>query len=359
MSKVQDRYRGCLLGLAAGDAMGLPVDNKSWEQIQQAYGPNGLLGYDLQREEFAEISSYTQLCAYLCNSLLLYATRGGTPMGYIQLGLKEWTRSQQFHRDPEKSFCWIAKLPAFRRRHCRDARMLDNLRLNALGTPERPSNSQNSPSALTAAIAIGMYYHPKRMEPQQIGQLAAQTIALTHGDPQACLSAAELAYAITGILQEPEVPLREHFSAAIAAMDHQFRNKFSQAFTVANYLGDVLEQADQDYFPQRSILEKLQCRSALEVLGAGMYVSLLSQENFDGAMIAAVNHSGYSSAVGAVTGAILGANMGADNLPDFYLESLEVREPLWYLADDMVSGTPITGLFDDDWDQKYTHGMPL
>ena len=55
MSKVQDKYRGCLLGLAAGDAMGLTVDNKSWEQIQESYGPNGLLGYDLQ-EDFAEIT---------------------------------------------------------------------------------------------------------------------------------------------------------------------------------------------------------------------------------------------------------------------------------------------------------------
>lgn len=358
MSKVQDKYRGCLLGLAAGDAMGLTVDNKSWEQIQESYGPNGLLGYDLQ-EDFAEITSHTQLAAYLCNALLLCATRRGTPMGYIQLGLKEWTRSQQFHRDPEKSYCWIAKLPAFRRRHCRDARMLDNLRLNALGTPERPSNSQNSPGSLASAVAIGMYFHPERMEPMQIGQLAAQTVALTHGDPQAFLSAAVLAYAITGILQEPDVPLREHFASAISAMDQQFRNKFSQAYTVASYLTDVLEQADKDFFPQRSIMEKLQCRTALEVLGGAMYASLLCQENFDGAMIAAVNHSGYSSAVGAITGAILGAHMGCEALPEFYLESLEVKEPLWYLADDMVSGTPITGIFDDDWDQKYTHGMPL
>jgi ADP-ribosylglycohydrolase len=69
MSKVQDKYRGCLLGLAAGDAMGLTVDNKSWEQIQESYGPNGLLGYDLQ-EDYAEITSHTQLAAYLCNALL-------------------------------------------------------------------------------------------------------------------------------------------------------------------------------------------------------------------------------------------------------------------------------------------------
>ena len=40
-------YRGCLLGLAVGDAMGYTVNDKSWAEICEDYGPNGLLGYDL------------------------------------------------------------------------------------------------------------------------------------------------------------------------------------------------------------------------------------------------------------------------------------------------------------------------
>ena len=38
-------YRGCLLGLAVGDAMGCPIDKKTWDEICADYGPNGLLGY--------------------------------------------------------------------------------------------------------------------------------------------------------------------------------------------------------------------------------------------------------------------------------------------------------------------------
>ena len=54
MGKNLDRYRGCLLGLAVGDAMGMPVDDMTLEQIRENYGPNGLLGYDL-RSDYAEI----------------------------------------------------------------------------------------------------------------------------------------------------------------------------------------------------------------------------------------------------------------------------------------------------------------
>ena len=47
MAVSQSSYRGCLLGLAVGDAMGYTVDSRSWQEIQEDYGPNGLLGYDL------------------------------------------------------------------------------------------------------------------------------------------------------------------------------------------------------------------------------------------------------------------------------------------------------------------------
>ena len=35
MISKRDAYRGCLLGLAVGDAMGHTVDEKSWQDIQE------------------------------------------------------------------------------------------------------------------------------------------------------------------------------------------------------------------------------------------------------------------------------------------------------------------------------------
>ena len=65
MISKRDAYRGCLLGLAIGDAMGYPVDTKTWPQIQEEYGPYGLMGYDL-RNGYAEVSSHTQVAAFSC-----------------------------------------------------------------------------------------------------------------------------------------------------------------------------------------------------------------------------------------------------------------------------------------------------
>ena len=75
-------------------------------------------------------------------------------------------------------------------------------------------------------------------------------------------------------------------------------------------------------------------------------------------MITAVNHSGRSAAVGAITGALLGTKLGFEALPDFYLESLEPTETLLELSEDLLHGCPMgmgSNLFDDDWDRKYLH----
>ena len=75
MALQQTSYRGCLLGMAVGDAMGYTVDNRSWSEIQEDYGPNGLLGYDLVNG-YADVTSNTQLAAFTCNGLLFGLTRG-------------------------------------------------------------------------------------------------------------------------------------------------------------------------------------------------------------------------------------------------------------------------------------------
>ena len=350
--------RGCLLGLAVGDAMGYTVDGKTWEAICGDYGPNGLLGYDLVNG-CAEVSSYTQIAAYIANGLLLATTRGKEESfpKYMNLAVKEWARRQNLPRDPQKNSCWVSDVPQLRRRHCRDSRMLDALRNEILGTPEAPINKANTPGSLTAAAMVGLIYDQKYMQASNVGLLGAKAVAMTHGDAQTFLSGAVVAYLIAGLLQTPNGTLKQHFAHAIELMEHQFADRYGQAAELADRLNNVLSSIREDG-DHRQEMENLRCYSAPECLAAAMYACCVSNEDFDTAMIVAVNHSGRSAAVGALTGAILGARLGYEALPEFYLESLEVVEVLEVLARDMAQGCPTSGLFDDDWDQKYNQGLP-
>ncbi len=358
MGKDTSKYMGCLLGMAVGDAMGYTVDDISWDEIQSNYGPNGLLGYDLQ-EEFAQVTSYTQIAAFVANGLLMGVTRGRQEVyiRYIGLAMREWAKRQHFPRDPERAWCWVAQKPSLRRRHCRDPWMLDAFRFERLGTLQKPVNKADSPGAITAAVAVALFYDPRRMEVSQIGELTAQAIAMTHGNPEAFLSGVVLAYALAGILQEPEVPLKEQFLQAVAATEQQFRDRFPQADAVAAAVRVAIALAESDLRQHKNSMEEFGCDTASECLKAAVYAVLLCPVDFDEAMIMAVNHSGRSAAVGAITGAIIGARLGDGALPDFYLESLEPIAELRDLARDLALGSPTSGLFDDAWDQKYTHGI--
>ncbi len=358
MQERESRCQGCFLGLAVGDAMGHTVDEKTWQEIQEDYGPNGLLGYDLVND-CAEGSSYTQVAAYVANGLLLGITRGRPEnyLRFIALSLREWGRAQHFPRDPEKSFCWVAKLPQMRRKRSKDSRMLDALRAPNPGTPERPINRASTPGAMTAAAMVGLAYHPKFMQPRQAARLGAEAVALTHGDTLTFLSGAVLADCIAQILQDGSRPLKEQFREAIATMLELYSIQFSQAEELARTLNAAIDLADSARGQQD--MESLTCDTAAQCLAGAMYACLASGGDFDTAMILAVNHSGRSAAVGAVTGAILGAFLGVEVLPEFYLESLENVPVLEQLARDMALGSPTAGLFDDDWDHKYTQGLPL
>ena len=357
MANRDSACKGCLLGLAVGDAMGYTVDERTWDEIREDYGPNGLLGYDLANGS-AEASSYTQVAAYVGNGLLLGTTRGKQSdyLRYISVSLREWARSQHFPRDPERSYCWVSKISRMRKRRCKDARMLDALRMDPLGTPERPINRTATAGGLPGAIMVGLAYDPKYLQPYQVGILGAQTVALTHGNALAFLSGSVLANCIAGILHEPELTLKEQFLQGIAAMESRYGEKFPQSKEVSKLLNKAVVMAEMEEDPQQA-MEELNCRDAHECLAGAMFACLRCPEDFDAGIILAVNHSGRSAAVGAVAGAILGAKLGVEALPEFYLESLECADVLTELAGDFAVGSPMSGLFDDDWDHKYIQGL--
>jgi len=364
MLEREQAWRGCFLGFAVGDAMGYAVDPLTWEEILRDYGPDGIRGYDLANG-CADVTSYTQLLAHTACGLLMGMTRGqrlgrmAPYVRYAEAALREWSHNQHTRRQPERTLCWISEAEELRRRRCLETRLLDTLSREKLGEPGAPANSFDSPGAMGTAVTVGAFYAPERMKPQEIGDLAVKTVALTHGDPMAFLAGAVTAYAVAGILQDPETPLRDQFLQAADVAAGLFGRRFPQAENLRKLLHRAIMLASNKLLPPRDALEHLGCGTAAECLAGAMYVSLSAGDDFDRAMILAVNHSGRSAAVGALTGAFLGARLGDGAIPQFFLEGLDCVQVLTELAEDLHQGCPMgrsAGFFDDTWDQKYIQG---
>lgn len=363
MRAQRKHIRGLLLGLAVGDAMGCTVDRRSLSQIREDYGPGGLQGYDLVNG-YAEISSYTQLAAFACNGLLLAMTRGqmrgkmAPLVNYIGLSHREWALSQRPGR-PRKTYCWLSRQPELCRHRCMDTRMLDTLSKPTLGTLTEPENSASSPAGLSTALAVGLFRRLVRMPQAELDLLGAEAVALTHGGATAFLSGAALTHMVSLLIRDTETPLGKAALDAAKAVKEQFGHRYSQAFEVSSQLSLAVSLANDHVTPPVQVMERLECDNAAQVLSGAVYAILVSQGNFDASLITAVNHSGRSGAVGALTGALLGLQMGEEALPEFYLECLEPADTLRELADDMFQGCTMdrgSKLFDLDWDRKYLHG---
>jgi ADP-ribosylglycohydrolase len=75
-----------------------------------------------------------------------------------------------------------------------------------------------------------------------------------------------------------------------------------------------------------------------EALAIALYCASKYFDNFEDAMIAAVNHAGDSDSTGAITGNILGAAIGYEALPEFYKKDLELHDVILTIADDLYIG---------------------
>lgn len=331
--------------------MGWPVDDKTWQEIREDYGPNGLMGFDLANG-YAEVSSHTQLCAFTGNGLLLGQTREqlqgrSAPYArYIALSQKEWANAQRRSHALERTYCWVYWVDQFRSRHCADSRLLDSLAMERLGTPEDPLNQLDSPCSLTAAVAVGMFA-------PQYDRLGAEAVALTFGEPGTLICGALTANFISAMLDDHTTPLVELIQRGLEGAYLEYSADYPQIWMVLQTLRQAVELARAGGSPQAA-MEALGCTTAPQVLAGAVYALLTCDQDFDTAMITAVNHSGRSAAVAALTGAMLGARLGMEGVPEFYLESLDICQPLMALATDLYTGCPDP--LDLDWDRKYLQG---
>ncbi len=364
MALKKSSYRGCLLGLAVGDAMGYTVDKRNLTEIRRDYGPNGLLGYDLANG-YADVTSYTQIAAFACNGLLIGMTRSrvlgkkAPLIKYLELSLREWAAYQRPYGRPQQSFSWLLRKPEMCRRHCMDTRMLDTLSRPESGTPEQPVNNFDHPGGITAAIGVGLLFGGRQAAPEKVERLGGEAVALTFGNPEVYMTGEALTHMISGLVRDPGCDLKTLAMETGELIRQRYGHRFSQAFEVATCLRNAVTLAESPGVRSVDAMERLGCGSAAQVLGGAVYACLASAEDFDRAMIIAVNHSGRSAAVGALAGAILGIRLGEEALPDFYLESLEPALILQELADDLYTGCPMDAgskIFDLDWDYKYLHG---
>ncbi len=96
-----------------------------------------------------------------------------------------------------------------------------------------------------------------------------------------------------------------------------------------------------------------------EVLAIALYSAAKHRDSFEDAIVSSVNHSGDSDSTGAVCGNIMGALHGRSAIPAHFTDTLELRDVIEEIAEDLYTGCIISEYNHygtpemERWDAKY------
>lgn len=373
---VQDRIRGCLIGGAAGDALGYPVEFFSEQTLRERCGDGGIQQYLPDPVSgTARISDDTQMTLFTANGLLVGDTRmalrgiGAQPHDYVSRAYQDWLITQRTSapaRDTHASICWLMDIPALYRCRAPGSTCLSALTQQQGQPPlesyiSHPQNHSKGCGGVMRVAPLGVSRYTA-VPIEALDREGAELAAITHGHSLGYMPAAVL----THILHRIVYPERTQTLLQIVC---EARDTVRALFAGDKHLDELtaridlaIRLADNDEPDLANIHRLGEGWVAEETLAVAIYCALRHADDFSAGIIAAVNHCGDSDSTGAVTGNILGALLGYDAIDKAWTRDLELRDVILELADDLdrrPERLQDCRNIDRDWAQKYVQGRAV
>lgn len=293
---LRDRYRGALLGLAAGEALGAPAEFLTAEQIVEKYGViTDMIGGGVYDVAPGEITDATEMMLRLAESL---ADNGGFEPEDIMARYSAWLESQPRH----VSLTVRVALISYRSGTHWD--VASRRAFEIMGGPTAGNGS------LIRCTPVGLLYAGDASTRHEVSHRESM---LTHFDQLAGWSCAAfndlIAAALHGDLRS-EVP----------AIAHTFDEEDKR-------VSGVLRAT-----PAAEVEEIVSSSFVRDTLQVGLWTALHGAD-FEHAVTMAVNMGNDATAAGAVAGALAGAVCGESGIPARWLAELTVRDRVTAAAD--------------------------
>ena len=377
-----DKYRGCLLGGAAGDALCYAIEFDREEAIAARYGSHGIRDYQLDERGLAPFSDDTQMTLYTANSLLCslaalsaqayggtQASGGTQDSGSAQASsgaptssdapapapatlpsptalaayapaqmaqfYVEWMYTQVSPYPLAEPKAWISNLPELFASRAPGITCLNACEAMASGA--KVVNNSKGCGGIMRMAPAGLINTSPGFSGVELQRLGAQLAELTHCHELGWMPAGVFAHIVSLLARNEASSVREAATQAL--------NTLPEAFPNAHYLAQLQELLGYTLRLADSAMPDLEAIHALgegwvaeEALAIGLLCSLRHENDFEGAITSAVNHGGDSDSTGAIAGNIVGAHLGLAGIPQHYLEHLELRDTISKIADDLFAG---------------------
>ena len=356
-----DRYRGCLIGGAAGDALGYAVEFSSENDIFSRYGRRGITEYALDHGK-ALISDDTQMTLFTANGLLLCTTQGmlhgiAAPYdSYIDQCYRDWLTTQGYNCPYARGVSWLRNIPELNHPRAPGNTCITSLMQAKLGLTDKPINNSKGCGGVMRVAPVGLHLGGGVMRSDDVDRIGAEAAALTHGHELGWLPAAMLTH-IVDLLAHSDASVAEAVEDAQQAIRRVFPDAghADELFRLVELAKKLAASSGNDLGSIKAIGEGW---VAEETLAIAIFCALRHEDDFESALIASVNHGGDSDSTGTVTGNILGAKLGLAGIPEKFRTNLELYDTIIEVADDLYNGCRMTKYDvyrDEVWLRKYVY----
>jgi ADP-ribosylglycohydrolase len=323
MITTRDRYRGCLLGGAVGDALGAGIEFMSLEEIRRRFGPAGVTGYVPCYGRSSAITDDTQMTLFTAEGLLRARRGGGDVAAAVWEACQRWLLTQG-RRRPGGAGGWLIGQEFLHHQRAPGTTCLSALDGGRPGAPGRPVNDSKGCGGVMRVAPAGL----AGGDPFTLGGQAA---ALTHGHPSGYLAAAAFAQMISCLAGGRTLP--DAVDAALAAVRDAPGSGVAGS-EVSAALGAAVAAAGAGPPSTETMCSLGAGWVAEEALAVAVYCALTAAD-FRSAVLLAVNHGGDSDSTGAICGNLLGASLGVQAIDADLLDGLEGRDVITQVADDL------------------------
>ncbi len=335
---VLDRFIGCLVGGAVGDALGAPVEFLKRPQILRQFGPEGITQYAPAYGGVGTITDDTQMTLFTAEGLLRgwvrSCLRGTTSYaGTTAHAYQRWLLTQGETPGCDISFGddtpgWLFQQPELHHRRAPGVTCITALRtMPSLGEPARNDSKGCGGVMRVAPVGLFAWHFRESQSQREAFKLGAELAALTHGHPTGALTGGVLAVLILALADGASL------SEALTLAKDILHGEPDHEETL-----QAIEQAEQfaaSGLPHESAILRLgQGWIAEEALAISIYCALVARD-FRHGVVLSVNHDGDSDSTGSITGNLLGTLMGVKAIPEDWLQPLELREVITQVARDL------------------------
>ena len=336
-----DKIKGSLIGGAAGDALGFPVEFLEDSSIFKRYGENGITEYKLY-DGLASISDDTQMTLFTAEGIINAQRQYGVPTAdeyvfEIYKSYLDWLKTQNESFDPLKKHTHskLLNIEELYSHRAPGRTCLSALETGECGTFTHKLNNSKGCGGVMRIAPIPLRFAATDMSVEAIDILAARVAAITHSHELGYIPAAFVSHVITLVLRG------EGLDGAVVSAQAAMRLLFKDSVHLG-YFDELIRRAvelanDEDVDDDLGAINQIgEGWVAEETAAIAVYCALRHRDSFEDALVASVNHSGDSDSTGAVTGNIVGAMLGYSNIPDKFKEKLELSKTIIYFANELA-----------------------